>query len=151
MPRGVKRPSTPQDFLSLVNKTETCWLWMGGVDKNGYGQFTVNYRNTRAHRYSYSTFVATIPKGALVLHSCDNPPCVNPSHLSLGSHKENARQRAERGRNGNQSGEANHAALLTAKQVESIRTDTRLQRIIAKDYRIAQQTVSDIKRGRRWL
>jgi hypothetical protein len=150
MPRGVKRPSTPEDFMSKIEKTDTCWIWMGSKDKNGYGQFMVNYKNVRAHRYAYSQLKGTIPDGLILRHSCDTPACVNPEHLMVGTHKENARDRVNRGRNRDQRGGKNNKAKLTEDKVLAIRDDDRIQLEIARDYGVSQQTVSDIKRKRIW-
>jgi len=150
MPRGVKRPSTIEDFMSKVEKTDTCWIWMGSKDKDGYGQFMVNYKNIRAHRYAYSQLKGAIPDGLILRHSCDTPACVNPEHLMFGTHKENARDRVNRGRNRDQRGNNNSMSKLTVEKILAIRDDDRIQLEIAREYGVSQQTVSDIKRRKIW-
>ena len=75
-----------------------CWEWTAGTDGCGYGRIWFNNKNQTAHTVAYSVFVGPIPDGQHVLHSCDNPKCINPSHLSLGTHLDNMRHKAERGR-----------------------------------------------------
>ena len=82
-------------FWSKVDKTGSCWVWTARCDKDGYGQFD----GKQAHRTIYSWEIGEIPVGLLVCHSCDNPPCVNPSHLWLGTAKDNAQDRENKGRN----------------------------------------------------
>lgn len=67
-----------QRFLSHVQKTDSCWLWIGSKIPNGYGQTNIGSRNALAHRASYELFKGPIPKGMFVCHTCDNPGCVNP-------------------------------------------------------------------------
>ena len=85
-------------FWAKVQKTETCWLWVAGTDRDGYGQFLVGRLPHRAHRISWALYHGTVPDGAHVLHTCDIPRCVNPAHLFLGDQAINMRDRSEKGR-----------------------------------------------------
>lgn len=78
--------------------TPGCWLWTGEIGSSGYGRFYAYGRKYRAHRFSYEAYKGEIPKGMLILHSCDNPRCVNPDHLRVGTDADNTRDKMERGR-----------------------------------------------------
>ena len=82
-------------FFSKVKKTRSCWLWIASRTPSGYGRLT---RNRYAHRVSWEIHRGAIPKGKHVLHRCDNPSCVNPEHLWLGTHSENMADRERKGR-----------------------------------------------------
>ncbi len=88
------------NFWRFVNKQHDCWLWVGAIDKQGYGTFNDRGKTIKAHRYSYHRFVSLIPPGskAYVCHTCDTPACVNPAHLYLGSHADNMRDMSNRKR-----------------------------------------------------
>ena len=85
-------------FEAKVEKREGCWIWKAARCRIGYGQFSQNGVNIRAHVFSYLYHVGDVPEGMNVLHKCDNPQCSNPDHLFLGSHSENMRDKWNKGR-----------------------------------------------------
>ena len=103
----IKPDIFPKRFLKKIEVTPNCWLWKTGKFKGGYGQYWSDGRGISAHRYSWICAFGQIPKGLSVLHKCDNPRCVNPNHLFLGTTKDNSidmvsKNRAATGeRNGN--------------------------------------------------
>lgn len=88
------------NFWSKVNTEGECWNWIASKFKFGYGQFYINGKNLYAHRVSYVIQNGSIPKGLFVCHKCDNPSCVRPSHLFLGSQLENVLDMVKKGRHG---------------------------------------------------
>lgn len=96
MPRGP----VEQRFWAKVKRGPDCWLWTGATTR-GYGHIKrgpANAGTAQATHLSWEIHNGPIPDGLMVLHHCDNPPCVNPEHLYLGTHKDNMRDRAVRGR-----------------------------------------------------
>lgn len=75
-----------------------CWVWMGTKNEDGYGQFTVDLQQRLAHRVSVALHQGSVDYNQVVLHACDNPSCVRPSHLSPGSQSENMRDMVAKGR-----------------------------------------------------
>ena len=106
-------------FLKHVNKTETCWLWTGGKDKDGYGLIRIKGKLIRAHRASWELFCGPIPDGLDALHKCDNPPCVNTDHLYLGTNMQNVQDRVDRKRGAD--GVKHPNAHFTKEQIQDIR------------------------------
>lgn len=80
-----------------IREPDTCWEWQGHREK-GYGILMVYGRRLYAHRISYFLTHGDIPAGLVVMHSCDNPPCANPAHLSVGTQGDNLRDMASKGR-----------------------------------------------------
>lgn len=142
-------------YWPKVRKAEGCWEWTGAKGRNGYGRM----RYVRRGQLIYAHHVAMIldgrprPDGAIALHSCNNPSCVNPRHLRWGTQKENVRQAINSGRaphHGRVPGEKNGNAKLTEDQARAIAADTALQADIAKRYGISTSLVSAIKCGKAW-
>jgi hypothetical protein len=143
----MKKP-IQERFMSHVKQTGGCWLWTAHRMKNGYGLFRMSDRHHLAHRVAHRLFNGEIHSGLDVMHACDNRCCVNPSHLSLGSRKENMAGAIQRGRMA--SGERHGRAKLSEAQARGVFAAAGSQRIIAEQFGISQSAVSQIKRGKRW-
>lgn len=151
---------------TLYTKTDTCWLWQGTVDKEGYGKLSYKKRNFRAHRIMWSIeHQKEIPENLVILHLCDVPSCVNPSHLKCGTQLENMQDKKRKGRcavgdsNGMRkfpgilSGELNGTAKLSNEQVLEMRKLHREGKtgvFLAKRYNIWPSQVSNIVNRRQW-
>ena len=81
-----------------IGQPDECWTWKAGKASIGYGTFCVDGRMVYAHRYSLELVNGPIPAGMLACHTCDNPPCVNPAHLWVGTHRDNIRDAIFKGR-----------------------------------------------------
>lgn len=148
------RLSEKERFMKYVSESENgCWEWLGFKMSSGYGRFSQSGRNSSqptelAHRASYRIFKGG-PSGLDVMHSCDNPCCVNPAHLSLGTRTDNMRDAKNKGRNAH--GESHGRSKLSLVDVNKIRAETGLfQRELAQLFNVSQATISSIKNGRKW-
>lgn len=133
--------------------TPGCWVWTAALDDLGlYGSFGYEKRVIGAHRASYQIYVGDIPPGMMVCHTCDNPRCVNPSHLFLGTATDNNSDRQRKGRTvtPDNRGERNGQCRLQESEIREIKADSRQGDLIAKQYGISAHYVRQIKRGERW-
>lgn len=156
-------------FWARVNTTPTCWLWTGSHLTSGYGTFyRPNGKRTTAHRVSWEDEHGPIPDGQLVLHHCDNPPCVRPDHLFLGTAADNMADMRVKGRaklyhpnfgdaNGSRhyppKGERNGHAKLTETSVRLIRALADRgwsYPKIGQTFMVSRSTVGDIVLRKRW-
>lgn len=133
--------------------TNECWNWKGCKDKNGYGRLTVNRKDRRAHRISWSLINGEIPKGMFICHRCDNPSCVNPDHLFIGTGKDNSDDMISKGRNSVLKGKMNPAAKLDEYDVMEIRkwaASGMRHGIIAYNFGVSKLYISAIVNGKTW-
>jgi hypothetical protein len=137
-------------FLKKVVVSETCWGWNGAL----WGRQSCKYGEIdqqMAHRVSWELFVGPIPKGKLVLHACDNPPCTRPDHLFLGTHMDNMQDKIRKGRDTR--GEKVNTARLSPEQITTIRSAYalgRTQTLLAEDFSVGQPHISSIIRRAAW-
>lgn len=131
-----------------VREPDDCWEWTGSKSSNGYGGIKVSGQDQYAHRVSWMLFHGSIPKGIHVLHRCDNPGCVNPNHLFLGTPADNAADRDAKGRQAK--GERMGTAKLTPDKVLAIRESPLRQRELARMYGVDQSQISHIKHRESW-
>lgn len=151
----MARKSIQERFWEKVDRSGECWFWTGCINNSGYGQFSLDGWMQKAHRIAWILTNGPIPSGTghhgtCVCHRCDNPLCVRPEHLFLGTHDDNMRDKKAKHRQGNQRGMANGRRKLSEDQVRDIRADPRTQQSIASDYGLGQSQVSRIKRGEHW-
>ncbi len=133
-----------------------CWLWVGSVSWQGYGRAWLGGRCVLAHRASWAESFGPIPCGLHALHRCDNPPCVNPAHLFLGTNAENVADRDRKGRGArgasvSNRGERNGSHKLTREAVREIRASVgATQDALARRYGVTQAVVWRVLRGISW-
>jgi len=144
-------------FWASIRRTESgCWEWSGCRDGNGYGVIENRElgKRQKAPRLSWEINRGPIPAGLFVCHHCDNPPCVNPEHLFLGTPADNMRDMAAKGRSGTPLGSAHPNAILTEAHVAEIR---RLyagggvtHRQLGQRFSVSKSAVGAVMSGRNW-
>lgn len=148
-----------ENFWKFVRKTDSCWLWTGRKNKSGYGYLQTNGVQYPAHRLSFQIHHGEILKGMCICHKCDVPVCVNPDHLWMGTHAENAHDRHLKGRTANgmythpNYGELNPNSFFTIHQVMEILSHKgtgRTAASVSRQFKCDDSTIEGIWSGRRW-
>jgi DNA-binding XRE family transcriptional regulator len=149
---------TPEDiarFWSKVNPSteDGCWDWTANHSSKGYGLFWFGGGHGSpigSHRVAYELTFGEIPEGLYVCHHCDNPQCVNPNHLFLGTPADNTQDMLKKRRN--KAGETHYMSTLSDKEVSAIKTLYEgggiTQKQLAQRFGVSQSTISNIVRGR---
>jgi hypothetical protein len=141
-----------------VRGVDECWEWQGTRNQNGYGEISVDCKGMLAHRFSWTLHHGEIPinddyyPGTCVLHKCDNPACVNPNHLFLGTQGDNMKDKADKKRSNTGTNkrlsrekvaEIKLKLMMPARRRQSLRS-------IAKDYGVSHNTIWQIAHGIAW-
>ncbi|MCH8067616.1 MAG: HNH endonuclease [Nanoarchaeota archaeon] len=130
------------NFFSKVDKSKDCWEWQARRSPDGYGEVGLNHKRYLAHRVSYSISNGYIPQGMFVCHKCDNPPCVNPDHLFLGTADDNMKDMVSKGR----------AAIQTNLKKEDVlyiygKRRCLTREVLSKMFNISSTIISNIWTG----
>ena len=140
-------------FWTRVGRTPQCWEWQGGHITNGYGLMYFQGQRQLAHRISWQIHFGAIPVGRCICHACDNPSCVRPDHLFVGTHKDNMNDMHRKGRAGDHEwwkrpGRRHHKAKLDTVQAGEIRrlysTTDATQRDLAAKFGVSQSAIYHI-------
>lgn len=144
-------PPVNQRLWSRVVKgnPDDCWIWTGQTDDWGYGVLRM-VKKDKAHRVAWRLTFGEIPPGLSVLHRCDNPPCVNPSHLWLGTAKDNARDREAKKRHVPARGESCGASKLTENAVFAIRACRASHAALGRFFGVTADTIMKIRQRKHW-
>lgn len=138
--------STKDNFEKKFEKTEGCWEWKAAKTRQGYGQFGYRGQMRGAHRVAYELYISLIPYGMQVLHICDNPSCVNPEHLRLGTNADNVEDRKLKGRSARLVGTDHHNSAFTKETLEELKkqyaTGLYTHRELARIFKVGKTTVS---------
>jgi hypothetical protein len=148
---AIITPAKLEQFWSRVTKggKDDCWEWCGAIGKTrGYGMFQFGGSPVAAHRASWMIHKGVIPADIYVLHRCDNPPCVNPNHLFLGTNQDNYDDRDAKGRVAH--GERAAKAKLTESQVLAIRKSDESDAALGRVYGVHASTIRCARSGFKW-
>lgn len=148
--RFVKTSLCDRFWLKVEKTEDGCWLWKGTRNVQGYGKISQGGQHKGAHRIAWELTFGPIPEGMNVLHHCDNPPCVNPTHLFLGTDSENTNDCISKGRFNPPKGEAQWRAKLTVDQVREIRKSGLGYKKLGKLYGVTPSCIQSVRKNKTW-
>lgn len=139
------------EAYSIPEPNSGCLLWMGAT-RGGYGRLGIKGNIKRgAHVVAWELHHGRpVPPGMDVLHKCDNPGCIEPAHLKLGTHQDNMDDKVAKGRQARMVGSVHPSAKLNETKVRAILADPRLLRFVANDYGVSESAISLIRRRKTW-
>lgn len=150
----LKYRTNKERLLPKVNtqNPSDCWEWGGARDRRGYGRLNILGKTALAHRISWEAFRGPIPDGLHVCHSCDNPPCINPAHLFLGTDRDNIRDAAAKNRlaPSRARGEMHRKARLTEEDVRAIRGSAESNGQLAERYKVSKGAIKGVRTRKNW-
>lgn len=154
MAKKAKNPIDRFNEKYVIDPDTGCWNWTGAITNIGYGILKINGKNIYAHRFSYEFNIGQI-NNKYVLHQCDNRKCVNFDHLFLGDHLDNMSDCKNKDRFFKPKGIKNSNVILAEYEVIEIKKELQNYywgkiKDLAHFYKVDQQTISDIKSGKRW-
>lgn len=151
---GLVNERFTERFWSKVDTTGDCWIWTRHCSPQGYGKFMLRKGVlVGAHTVSYALARGAIAPGKVICHRCDNPPCVNPDHLFIGTQVDNALDMFAKGRAQRTRGTARANALLNDDAVRHIRSVARYHgmiRDLAAEFGVSTTTIRAVRAGRKW-
>ena len=142
-------------MMSKVEKNRgpkgDCWNFTGVKTHFGYGKIKINKKMTMTHRFSWEIHNSKkIPEGFFALHKCDNPSCINPDHITIGTQKDNMQHRADRNRQNMPNGESHHLSKITSRKILKIYNSELPAKELSKKYNIEISYIYRIKRREVW-
>jgi hypothetical protein len=150
-------------FLAFIKQADSCWEWLGTKNSGGYGSFWLDAKNQRAHRIAYTLWKGPILDGLQVCHHCDNPKCVNPEHLFVGTNLDNMLDCMHKGRHRycpedknhlRPRGPKNHAAKLTEADVRQIRERNKMgipAHRLGPQFGVTPRAIRKVLSGKTWV
>jgi hypothetical protein len=143
-----------QRFEAKVDRSGDCHLWIGSKNSDGYGNFYLDDKLEKAHRYAYRLANGDFDESLFVCHACDNPSCVNPDHLFLGDQTRNMQDMISKGRQNSTAGSKNGRAKLDeddVRQVRKIHKSGKMStRELAHEFGMGQTAIAEIVANKTW-
>lgn len=145
------KKNTEKTFWQKVKKTDSCWLWQGCCDNDGYGIFQINGIRWKTHRYSYNLHYGNL-NDLCVCHTCDVRNCVNPNHLWLGTSQQNTLDRDSKGRHRTNPtiGIHNGSSKFKEEQIDFIRNSNLSGQELSRMFNVSDATIYSIRNRKTW-